>query len=487
MMAEGEVPARADLVLRGGTIIDGTGRARYRADLAIDNGRIAAIGDLGRTAGSSEIDASGRIVAPGFIDVHTHDDGLLLVDPDMAPKVSQGVTSVVIGNCGFSLAPLTPRATLPQEFRLLGEDKIYRYPTMGSYFDAFDKTPAATHIAALVGHSTLRMGAMTDLERPATPAECARMSRVLDECLGAGAIGFSTGLEYPTNRAASTDEIVAVAETLSAHRGLYVTHTRDYHDDIDGAMEEAFEIGRRVNAPVVLSHHQGDGRKNHGHAARTLARYDRAAANQPVGLDVYPYIAGSTTIIPDFVKDAERVLITWSDAMPQVAGRDLDDIAREMEVDRQEAAQRLLPGGAIYFVLDEGDVRRILAHPNAMIGSDGLPFGRKVHPRLWGTFPRVLGHYARELGLFTLEEAVRKMTSLSAERFGLEGRGRIAPGFAADLVIFDAATIIDQATYEDPTLPAAGIDCVLVAGEAVWRSGRSTGARPGRVLRHGRA
>jgi N-acyl-D-amino-acid deacylase len=405
----------------------------------------------------------------------------------MAPKVSQGVTSVVIGNCGFSLAPLTPHATLPQEFRLLGNDEIYRYPTMARYFEAFDRAPAATHIAALVGHSTLRMGAMADLERAATPAVCAQMSRVLDECLGAGAIGFSTGLEYPTNTAASTDEIVAVAETLSAHGGLYVTHTRDYVDDIDGAMEEAFEIGRRVKAAVVLSHHQGDGKKNHGHAARTLARYDRAAARQPVGLDVYPYIAGSTTIMPDFVADAERVLITWSDAMPQAGGRDLDDIAREMQVDRQEAALRLLPGGAIYFVLDEGDVRRILAHPNAMIGSDGLPFGRKVHPRLWGTFPRVLGHYAREVGLFTLEEAVRKMTSLSAERFGLAGRGRIEVGFAADLVIFDAGNIIDRATYEDPTRPAAGIDAVLVAGEAVWEQGRSTGARPGRVLRHGRA
>ncbi|MGH6938977.1 N-acyl-D-amino-acid deacylase family protein [Hypericibacter sp.] len=486
-MAAAGAPARADLVLRGGTVIDGTGKPRYRADLAIDNGRITAIGDLGRTAGSVERDATGRIVAPGFIDVHTHDDGLLLVEPDMAPKVSQGVTSVVIGNCGFSLAPLTPREILPQEFRLLGNDEIYRYPTMARYFEALDRAPAATHIAALVGHSTLRMGAMADLERAATPAECAQMSRVLDECLGAGAIGFSTGLEYPTNSAASTDEIVAVAETLSAHGGLYVTHTRDYVDDIDGAMEEAFEIGRRVKAAVVLSHHQGDGKKNHGHAARTLARYDRAAANQPVGLDVYPYIAGSTTIMPDFVADAERVLITWSDAIPQAGGRDLDDIAREMQVDRQGAALRLLPGGAIYFVLDEGDVRRILAHPNAMIGSDGLPFGRKVHPRLWGTFPRVLGHYAREVGLFTLEEAVRKMTSLSAERFGLEGRGRIEVGFAADLVVFDAGTIIDRATYDDPTQPAAGIDAVLVAGEAVWEQGRSTGVRPGRVLRHGRA
>ncbi|HWA43533.1 MAG TPA: D-aminoacylase [Hypericibacter adhaerens] len=486
-MVPGEAPARADQVLRGGSVIDGSGQARYRADVAIDKGRIAAIGDLGRTVGTIERDVTGLIVAPGFIDVHTHDDGLLLVDPAMSPKASQGVTSVVIGNCGFSLAPLLPKAVLPQEFRLLGEDSIYRYPTMERYFAALEKTPPATHVAALVGHSTLRMGALRDLDRAATPAECAAMSRALDECLGAGAIGFSTGLEYPTNTAASTEEIVAVAEPLAAHGGLYVTHTRDYVDDIDGAMEEAFEIGRRAKAPVVLSHHQGDGKKNHGHAARTLARYDRAARAQPVGLDVYPYTAGSTTIMPEFVAEAERVLITWSDAMPQAAGRDLDDIARELELDRQEAAQRLLPGGAIYFVLDEGDVRRILAHPDAMIGSDGLPFGRKVHPRLWGTFPRVLGHYAREQGLFTLEEAVRKMTSLSAARFGLEGRGRITPGFAADLVVFDAGRIIDRATYDDPTRPAAGIDCVLVAGEAVWDGGRPTGARPGRVLRHGRA
>ncbi|MFZ5792704.1 MAG: N-acyl-D-amino-acid deacylase family protein [Pseudomonadota bacterium] len=487
MAAASEAPARADLIFRGGAVIDGTGRARFRADIAVADGRILALGDLGRTVARQEIDASGRVLAPGFIDVHTHDDGLLLVDRDMTAKVSQGVTTVVIGNCGFSLAPLTPSTPLPQEFRLLGEDALYRFPTMAGYFAALDAAPAATHVAALVGHSSLRLGTMADLERPATAEETQRMRSLLAESLEAGAIGFSTGLEYPPNRAATTDEIVAVAEPLSAQGGLYVTHTRDYVDDIDGAMEEAFEIGRRVRAPVVLSHHQGDGPKNYGHAARTLARFDRARERQPVGLDVYPYIAGSTSILPEFIDCAERVVIAWSEPVPQAAGRDLAEIAREWGVGLHEAAGRLAPGGAIYFTLDEGDVQRILAHPQAMIGSDGLPFGKKPHPRLWGTFPRVLGHYARELGLFTLEEAVRKMTNLSAERFGLEGRGRLAPGLAADIVMFDPLGVIDRASFDMPTEPAAGIDLVLVAGEPVWRAGRPTGARLGRVLRHGRS
>ena len=473
---------RPDIVFRGGTIIDGTGAPRVRGDVAVSGGLIAAVGDLGALAADLEIDATEQVVAPGIIDAHTHDDGLLIVNPEMTPKISQGVTTVIIGNCGFSLAPLTPTRALPQEFRYLGADEDYVYPGMADYIDRLHRVPPATNAVMLVGHSTLRVGAMDDTDRPADDREIARMRAALRDSLAAGAAGFSTGLEYAPNTRATTDEVVALAEELAPAGGLYATHIRDYVVDLDGAMEEALEIGRRARVPVVLSHHQGDGPRNYGHAPRTLARIERAAAEQPVGFDVYPYPAGAGTLLPDQVEAVERVVITWSEVRPDAAGRDLSDIAREMGVTLKEAAQRLIPGGAIYYSLDEGDVRRIVAHPKAMIGSDGLPLDRMVHPRLWGTFPRVLGHYARDLGLLTLESAVYKMTGLTAARFGLANRGRIAVGCMADLVMFDPAQIIDRATFDDPTQPSAGIDLVMVAGETVWRDGRATGARPGRPL-----
>ncbi len=477
-------PARADIVIRNGEVIDGSGATRTRADVAISGERITAIGQLGGTAAALEIDAANRILAPGFIDVHTHDDGAMFASPEMTAKLSQGVTTAVCGNCGFSLAPLAPGRALPQEFRLLGDDEAYRYPTIADYVAAFARQPAAINAALLVGHSTLRMGAMSELTRPADDREIALMRDSLAQGLAEGAIGFSTGLEYSTARAAPTEEIAAVAAPLGPAGGVYATHTRDYRLRLDEAMEEAFEIGRRVEAPVVLSHHQGDGPRNYGHSPRTLARIDRARAHQPVGLDVYPYNVAATVIDPAFAADAERVTVTWSEPHPEMEGRDLADIAKLWGCGEAEACRRLAPGGAVYYCQDEADVRRILAYPHTMIGSDGLPGGRIRHPRLWGTFPRVLGHYARDLELFTLEDAVRKMTGLSAERFGLAGRGRVVPGAVADITVFDAGSVADRATFAEPERAAAGIDLVLVGGVPAWRDGRATGERPGRIVTH---
>jgi N-acyl-D-amino-acid deacylase len=210
---------------------------------------------------------------------------------------------------------------------------------------------------------------------------------------------------------------------------------------------------------------------------------ERARANQSIGLDVYPYAASSTMLDPNRVNAVSKIIVTGSAARPDVAGRDLDDIAAEMGCNRTEAATRLLPAGAVFFVMDEEDVRRILAYPHTMVGSDGLPKDNHPHPRLWGTFPRVLGHYARDTGLFSLEEAVRRMTSLPAARFGLVDRGVVKPGAFADLVLFDPDTVIDRATFENPTLPAAGIELVMVNGATIWCQGAPTGARPGRALR----
>jgi N-acyl-D-amino-acid deacylase len=477
-----------DILFAGGDVIDGTGATRVRADVAVTGDRITAIGDLSEMRAGRRVDASGRVVAPGFIDVHTHDDNLLFRDADMTPKTSQGVTTVVVGNCGISLAPLVLQDDAPPPpLDLLGNGSDYRFERFGDYLDALDETPAAANAAFLIGHSTLRLGAMSDVERGATANEIDAMAKVVEEAMQSGATGFSTGLIYAPNKAAPTDEIVALAQVASDGGGIYVTHMRNEGVDIDKSLDETFEIGRRANLPIVVSHHKCAGKENHGRSTETLARFDSARGGQKVGLDVYPYTAGSTVIMVDMVDAAARVIITWSDARPEFAGRDLADIAAELGCSARDAAAQLIPGGAIYFLMDEADVQRILAYPHAMVGSDGLPHDKHPHPRLWGTFPRVLGHYARDLGLFTLEDAVRRMTGLSAEQFGLKDRGVLRQGAFADITMFNPETVIDSSTFEQPTTPAAGIDVVMVNGEVIREDGRVTGARPGRALRRNSA
>ena len=472
-----------DILFTGGTVIDGTGAPRARADVAVSGDRIAAVGDLAGAQAAHTIDATGRIVSPGFIDAHTHDDNLLLVDRDMTPKTSQGVTTVIAGNCGVSLAPLRPGRPVPPPLDLLGGPADFRYPRFADYVAALDAAPPAANAGLLVGHSALRLDTMDDVDRPATAGEIDAMRDRLAEGMEAGALGFSTGLIYGPNKAASTDEVAAVAEVAGAAGGLYVTHMRNEHDGVEEAMEEAFEIGRRADADVVISHHKCAGRRNFGRSRDTLALLDKARERQSIGLDVYPYTAGSTVLMPEMVEKAERVIVSWSEPHPEHTGRDLADVAAELGLDPIDAAQRLLPAGGIYFMMDEADVQRIIAYEHSMIGSDGLPHDRHPHPRLWGTFPRVLGHYARELGLLTLEDAVRRMTGLTAARFGLTDRGEVRAGAYADLVMFDAETVADRATFDEPTRPAAGIDIVMVNGAIVREGGRVTGERPGRALR----
>ena len=474
---------RFDIVISGGSVIDGTGAPARRADIGLAGDRIAAVGDLAAAQAGERIDARGKSVAPGFIDTHTHDDRALLAMPDMAMKVSQGVTSIVAGNCGVSIAPWLPQRDPPPPLDLIGAKSDYRYPRFADYLAALDAAPAAINVAALAGHSTLRVGAMDSLDRPATAGEIDAMAKRLDEAMGAGAIGLSTGLFYPPARAAHTSEVIELAKVAAKHGGLYATHMRDEGDKVLDSLAESFEIGRAAHLPVVISHHKVMGRRNHGRSRDTLAVIADARQRQPIAIDVYPYIAGSTALFPERIGDAGRTIVTWSRAMPEMRGRDLADIARDLGCGEREAAERLLPAGAIYFMMDEDDVRRILAWPEAMIGSDGIPHDEHPHPRLWGTFPRVLGHYSRDLGLIVLEDAVKRMTSIPAERFGLKDRGAIRAGAYADLVVFDPATIIDRATFEKPIQTAAGIERVLVNGREIWRNGAPTGARPGRALR----
>jgi N-acyl-D-amino-acid deacylase len=472
-----------DTIIHGGTVIDGTGAPRRPADIAIAGDRIVAIAEPGTLTGAaSRVDATGKIVAPGFIDVHTHDDHALLSKPDMSYKASQGVATVVAGNCGISLAPLVFEGDRPPPpLDLLGDG--YRFPRMADLFDALDETPPALNAALLCGHSTLRVGAMDTLDRPATDAEIDAMRDRLSEALDAGAVGLSTGLYYEPARAAPTSEIIRLAELLGPVGGLYTTHLRDEGAHLQDSMEEAFEIGRAAGVKVVLSHHKSSGADNFGKTRESLALVERTRQRQPVTLDVYPYDASSTVLTVDRLGASKRVIVTWSVPHPEVSGRYLDDIAREMGCSEEEAAAKLLPAGAIYFMMDEEDVQRVLKYPHAIVASDGLPHDVFPHPRLWGTFPRVLGHYSRDLGLMTLEDAVHRMSGLPAGEFGLTGRGVLAAGNYADITIFDAATVIDRADFQHPTEPAAGIDTVFVNGKPVWRNGASTGERPGKALR----
>ncbi|MBV8120909.1 MAG: D-aminoacylase [Alphaproteobacteria bacterium] len=472
-----------DWILRGGDVIDGSGRPRFRADIAIAGDHIAEVGAVGRSTGAREIDVSGKVVAPGFIDVHTHDDRALFATPEMAAKASQGVTTVVVGNCGISLAPLTlDDAPLPP-LDLLGDAADYRYPHFADYFSNLDRNPAALNATCLVGHTTLRIGAMSALDRPAEPAEIAQMRELLQEALDAGAIGMSSGLAYAPAEHAPASEIEALAALLRPAGAIYTTHMRNEGDRVLDSLEESFAVGRTAGVPVVISHHKTIGRANFGRTAQTLPVIAAAIARQEIGLDAYPYIASSTVLSAGQAGRASKVMVTWSKRAPEQAGRDLSAIAADWGVGIDEAVERLQPAGAIYWTMDEPDVRRVLSFPHTMIGSDGLPHDFHPHPRLWGTFPRVLGHYCRDLGLFGLEEAVRRMTGLPAARFGLSGRGAVAAGAYADIAVFDPATVIDRASFEHPTTPAAGIEYVFVNGRPVWAEGKASGERPGRALR----
>jgi N-acyl-D-amino-acid deacylase len=471
-----------DLVIRGGAVIDGTKAPRFDADVAIDNGRIAAIGALDGVQGRETIDAKGLVVAPGFIDSHTHDDQALLSKADMSFKVSQGVTTVIGGNCGISAAPLREGMELPMPLSLIDTPPEGRFTSFAAYLDALRRTPAAVNVAAMVGHTTLRAVTMAQLDRPANGDEIAAMRRLVDESLQAGAIGMSTGTFYPPAFHATTEEIIEVGRPLTAKKALYVTHMRDESDKVMESLEETFRIGRELEIPVVVSHHKLQNKSNFGRSAVTLPFIAEAMKHQCIGLDCYPYNAGSTMIRTDRGMLEGRVLIASSVPHPECAGRDLDEIAREWNLAKDEAARRLQPGSAIYFLMDERDVQRILAFDETMIGSDGIPVGENPHPRLWGTFPRVLGHYSRDVGLFPLETAVWKMTGLTARNFGLAERGTLQVGHHADVVVFDAAQIRDAANYQTPTLPAEGIQAVLVNGAMTWQGGRHTGTRNGQVL-----
>jgi N-acyl-D-amino-acid deacylase len=475
-----------DLRIDGGEVIDGSGAPRRRADVAVHGGRIVGVGDLGAAPAHRHIDASGQVLAPGFIDSHAHDEVLLLQHPVRHPKLLQGVTTVVTGNCGISLAPLVSSAP-PAPLDMFGAH--FGFDTFASYVNALEAVAPDLNARLLVGHTTLRVAHVARLDRSASASECAVMRQALAAALQAGAAGLSAGLAYGPAQAADAAELVAVGAPLQGPHDVFAVHLRDEGDHIVPALHEAIGIARALRVPLVLSHHKLLGRRNHGRSAETLALVQAAAREQPLCLDCYPYDASSTTLMPERVAACRDVWITWSRAQPSAAGRSIHALAAEQGLDVQAMAHALLPAGAVYFAMDGADVDAILAHPLAMIGSDGLahtaPGPGKPHPRLWGSFPRVLGHYSRERALLPLEAAVHKMTGLPAARFGLHGRGRLAVGAVADITVFDPAAVNDRATYAEPETPPGGIGPVLIAGQVVVEGGEVVRHHAGRVLKRG--
>jgi N-acyl-D-aspartate/D-glutamate deacylase len=473
---------RCDLLIRNARVLDGSGADAQTADVAINAGLVFAIGQLSHYTAKRVIEADGRVLAPGFIDVHTHDDTTVIRNPQMMAKLSQGVTSVIVGNCGISAAPVQLTGAPPDPMNLLGEAAVFRYPTFAEYAAAVDAAQPAVNVAALVGHTALRNNHMDRLDRAATAEEVRAMRAQLTEALDHGALGLSTGLAYSSARSAPAEEVLSLAEPLAAAGAIYASHMRTEADEILSAMQEAFSTGRNSRVPVVISHLKCAGIANWGRSEEVLHALDTARAEQPVQCDCYPYTASSSTLDLRQVDDRVRIIITWSTPHPEVAGQSLEQIASAWGTKQVEAAARLQPAGAIYHNMSEEDVRRILQHPATMIGSDGLPNDPRPHPRLWGTFPRVLGHYCRDQGIFSLAQAVHKMTGLPAQRFGLAGRGRISEGAHADLVLFDPETIRDTATFSDPICRAEGIAAVWVNGVLSYKDRDGTGERSGRFL-----
>lgn len=477
--------ANCDFLIRNAKVYDGSGAEGQIVDVAIRGGLICAIGPSLEASAAETVDAGGLALAPGFIDVHTHDDTSVIGAPQMLPKLSQGVTTVIVGNCGISAAPVALRGDPPDPMNLLGDAAKFRYPTFAAYVSAIGDARPAVNVAALVGHTALRNNHMDRLHRPATDAEIDAMQVQLTEALGCGALGLSTGLAYLSANSASTEEVLKLSEPLAAAGAVYVTHMRTEADGVLDAMEEAFAIGRASRVPVIVSHLKCAGIANWGRSGEVLHALESAREAQPAGCDCYPYAAGSSTLDLRQVDPRVEITITWSTPHPEVAGQSLARIAETWNIAQIDAARRLQPAGAIYHSISEDDMRRILAHPATMIGSDGLPNDPRPHPRLWGTFPRVLGLYSREEKLMPLAEAVHKMTGMPAQRFGLAQRGLIRQGYAADLVLFDPDKVIDTATFADPIRPAEGISRVWVNGVSSYTSTGATGSRAGKFLPRG--
>jgi N-acyl-D-amino-acid deacylase len=439
------------------------------------------------------------VIAPGFVDVHAHDDAAVVKDPRVDFKIMQGVTTDVVGNCGAGNAPANER------FRplyaagygaILGVEEPPEWSTTAEYFAAVDHARPAINVAAYVPQGVVRMNVMGPERREPTDAEMAEMRRLVDEGMQAGAIGMSSGLIYVPGAYTKTEELIELAKVVAKYGGIYTSHIRNEGAEVMTAVAEAIEIGETAGCGVQISHHKSSGAGAYGLTEKTLPYIAEARARGvDVTIDVYPYIASSSSLAAMYrigrgaaFESAEAIVASVKYNKEKYEGRYVRDIAADLDLPIREAVAKVLADeentpSVIMFVMDEADVRRVVADDHCMVGSDGLPTDGKPHPRLYGTMARVLQRYVREEGLMTLEEAVRKMTSLPAKKHRLGKRGVLAAGWAADVVVLDPETIEDVATYSEPRQYPPGIAHVVVNGQVAVESGRQTEARAGRMLR----
>lgn len=471
-------------IIRGAKIIDGTNSPEFESDIAItENGRLKVLPPGAGPDAENEIDASGLFLAPGFIDVHTHDDTNVIRTPELLNKISQGITTVIAGNCGISASPVTLKGDVPNPLNLIGEKKHFIYPEFADYSKAVEKARPSINVAALIGHTSLRSNHMDDLFRPATESEIEAMRLQLRKALDEGAIGLSSGLAYDTAYEAPKEEVMKLVEEVALAGGIYTTHMRSEFEPILDAINEAFDTANHGEVPLIISHLKCAGAANWGRSGEVLGLLKERSKKGPFACDCYPYSASSSNLNLKEVTDKNDILITWSKNHPEQSNRMLADIANEWNLSLMDTAKKLMPAGAVYYCMSEEDVQEFLRYERTMIGSDGLPNDPHPHPRLWGAFPRVLGHYCRDLKLFGLPEAIHKMTGKSAKEFGLKDRGVITDGYFADLVLFDFDKVLDKATYQTPDQPAEGIEKVWVNGVLSYQNGSKECGRAGRLLR----
>jgi N-acyl-D-amino-acid deacylase len=515
---------RYALVIRRGTVFDGLGGPGVEADVAIESGHIAAIGKHLADEGAIEIDARGMAVAPGFIDIHSHGDGSLWTDPRAESLVRQGVTTIVVGQDGSSRAP---SGTAPAD----ADDDRHRFETFGQLWQSLAALQPSVNVASMVGLGTVRGIVIGNENRPATGDEIARMTQLVEQALAGGACGASSGLEYTPGAFATRDELIALCKPLAARRLPYATHMRNEDDHVLEAVDESIAVAAGANCPLQISHLKTEGPRNWGKLDDIFTRIRRAPKGRDIAFDRYPYIAYQTGL--------SNLFPVWSRAgSTEEFLRRLDDPSTSEQIRRETVAKVALIGGwdnveisgvsnyadaaadgkrlgsfanlnrmepyslavallqrgkgnvgMVGFAMSEQNLDRILAHPQGMVCSDGGAYATDgpthkghPHPRGLGTFPRVLGRYVRERKALTLPNAIRKMTSLPASRIGLVDRGRLAPGMAADIVVFDPSAVADKATYEDPFHYPVGIKVVIVNGVVALRDDQRTTDRSGAAL-----
>lgn len=495
-----------DLVIKDAFLIDGSGASAQRAHVGVQGDRVVLIAPAakdGVPTARETIDAQGKVLCPGFVDVHSHDDFASLFDPLLEFKALQGVTSEVVGNCGIGAAPF-PGAEDWYE-KLHPSRELPSYEDYEGYFQRLEDQPPSLNLAVLAGHGALRQAVAPGATRPLHLEELTALERALERALEAGVAGMSAGLIYDPGVHADRRELTRLARRLRDHAPLFTVHLRSEADELLSAVQEAVEIAQEAEVGLQLSHHKAHGRNNWGAVGQSLQLVDRARAEGlDVWLDQYPYAAGSTILRAVVDRGglaggpalgkllAEDIVVASCPNERAFEGQTLAQLARTLDVAEMSVAERILeldPGTwVVVHAMAEEDVETVMRHPNTLFGSDGLPIsGGRPHPRLWGTFPRILGHYCRERGVLTLERAIEKMTRLAALRFGLTDRGEVRPGSFADLVLFDSDEIAAGSSYETPTEPPRGIVGVWVNGVRVVRDGVHTGMRPGRALRHGRS